>query len=68
MKIEATILQLPQVLARCLVITRATLQEIFEESSYARFLERSGLASSREAYAAFLRETEAARVRRPRCC
>lgn len=68
MKIEAALRQLSQLLARSLAITRATLQEIFEESAYARFLERRGLPSSREAYAAFLRETEAARVRRPRCC
>jgi len=54
--------------ARSLTIIRAMLREIFEESAYARFLERRGLASSRQAYAAFLRETEAARVRRPRCC
>jgi hypothetical protein len=46
----------------------ATLREIFDESAYARFLERKRLNSSREAYAAFLRESEAARARRPRCC
>jgi hypothetical protein len=68
MKIDAAPRQLHQLLARSLAIIRATLQEIFEESAYARFLERRGLASSREAYAAFLRETEAARIRRPRCC
>ena len=68
MKIEAGIRQLPYALARCLALVRATLQEIFEESAYARFLERRGLASSREAYAAFLRDTESSRVRRPRCC
>jgi hypothetical protein len=68
MKIEAGIRQLPRGLARCLALVRATLQEIFEESAYARFLERRGLTSSREAYAAFLRDTESSRVRRPRCC
>jgi hypothetical protein len=46
----------------------ATLREIFDESGYSRFLERKGLNSSRKAYAAFLREDEAAKARRPRCC
>ena len=68
MKMHAAIRQLSYLLARWLAIASATLQEIFEESAYARFLERRGLASSREAYAAFLRESESSRVRRPRCC
>lgn len=55
-------------ISRLSAILHATLQEIFEESAYARFLEGRGLASSREAYASFLRETESSRVRRPRCC
>jgi hypothetical protein len=46
----------------------ATLREIFEESAYERFLERRRCASSREAYAAFLHETQHARERRARCC
>jgi hypothetical protein len=46
----------------------AALREIFDESAYLRFLGRAGLTSSPGAYAAFLRETEATRVRRPRCC
>jgi len=46
----------------------ATLREIFDEAAYARFLDRAGLASSSEAYAAFLREFEDATVRRPKCC
>ena len=45
-----------------------TLREIFDESAYARFLVRSHLSSSPAAYAAFLRETELAKARRPRCC
>ncbi|HKS74607.1 MAG TPA: hypothetical protein VJQ82_15500 [Terriglobales bacterium] len=49
-------------------IIMAALREIFDESAYARFLERNGMSSSREAYAAFLREGESARARRPRCC
>jgi hypothetical protein len=47
---------------------RATLQEIFDEAAYARFLTRAGIASSSEAYAAFRREFEEAKVRRPKCC
>jgi len=47
---------------------RAMLREIFDESAYARFLGRHSMASSREAYAEFLRENERARARRPKCC
>lgn len=45
-----------------------TLREIFDENAYARFLAREGIAPSRCAYAAFLRERESAMERRPRCC
>jgi hypothetical protein len=50
----------------CIVI--ATLREIFDEAAYARFLSRAGMASSSEAYAAFRREFEEGKVRRPKCC
>jgi hypothetical protein len=46
----------------------ATLREIFDEAAYARFLERAGMASSSKAYAAFRREFEEAKIRRPKCC
>jgi hypothetical protein len=46
----------------------ATLREIFDEAAYARFLRQAGVASSSEAYAAFRRELEEAKVRRPKCC
>ena len=46
----------------------AVLREIFEESAYERFLDRRSLTSSPAAYGDFLRETEAANARRPRCC
>jgi len=46
----------------------ATLLEIFDEAAYARFLERAGIASSSEAYAAFRREFDEVKVRRPKCC
>jgi len=49
-------------------IIRAALQEIFDESSYARFLNRHKLVSSRSAYLEFLHEAETAKARRPRCC
>jgi len=53
---------------RMVQIVMAALREIFDESAYARFLQRNGMRSSRAAYAAFLRENEAVRARRPRCC
>jgi hypothetical protein len=46
----------------------AILREIFDESAYERFLDRSQLQSSASAYAVFLRENELAKARRPRCC
>jgi hypothetical protein len=49
-------------------VVRKMLQEIFDESAYARFLSRRQLQTSPEAYAEFLRENETARQRRPRCC
>jgi hypothetical protein len=55
-------------LKSCPPIFLAALREIFDESAYARYLERSRMVPSREAYAAFLREHELAKARRPRCC
>jgi len=46
----------------------AALREIFDEAAYARFLQRSGMASSAKAYAAFCRERECRSARCPRCC
>jgi hypothetical protein len=46
----------------------ATLREIFDEAAYARFLDRTGMVSSRDAYAAFRQEFEEAKVRQPKCC
>jgi hypothetical protein len=46
----------------------ATLREIFDEAAYARFLDRGGIASSSAAYAAFRREFEEVKMRRPKCC
>jgi hypothetical protein len=45
-----------------------TLREIFDESAYARFLNRTSMTSSTAAYAAFSRELDDAKARRPKCC
>lgn len=55
-------------LRKSAILVWAALQEIFEESAYRRFLQRNQVASSRESYAAFLREQEFSKARRPRCC
>jgi hypothetical protein len=44
---------------------RAMLREIFDETAFERYCAREGVARSREAYAEFLRESKAPRVR---CC
>jgi len=46
----------------------ATLREIFDESAYSRFLARHEMSSCPSAYAAFLREQEGIKARRPKCC
>jgi hypothetical protein len=55
-------------LLRATRILLATLREIFDESAYERFLCRERIASSPGAYAAFRREFEEAKTRRPKCC
>jgi len=59
---------LPGRASRVLAVVGSILREIFDESAYARFLERNKMESSREAYVSFLREGEALRARRARCC
>ena len=54
--------------AAALRIFWAALREIFDETAYSRFLERSHLSSSPAAYSAFCRERESSCARRPRCC
>ena len=49
-------------------ILLATLREIFDEAAYSRFLLRTQMVSSSEAYAAFWRERESSQARRPKCC
>jgi len=46
----------------------ATFREIFDEAAYSRFLARHEMRSSPGAYAAFLREQEGIKARRPKCC
>jgi hypothetical protein len=46
----------------------ATLREIFDESAYDRFLLRTNAARSVSSYSAFIRERDAAMVKKPRCC
>jgi hypothetical protein len=55
-------------LGQALGVAHSVLQEIFDESGYARFLERNKVESSCAAYAGFLRENEVIRARRTRCC
>jgi hypothetical protein len=53
---------------RAMKIFLCVLREIFDESSYARFLKLRNLPSSPSAYAAYWREREAVHARKPRCC
>lgn len=55
-------------LSKTVQILRATLREIFDEAAYERFLQRTQMASSAKAYAAFRQEFEESKTRRPKCC
>jgi hypothetical protein len=55
-------------IVRSFTVLIATLREIFDESAYQRFLNRSQLESSTAAYAVFRKENEQAKSRSPRCC
>lgn len=44
------------------------LREIFDESAYDRFLQRTRATRSIESYRSFVREREAVIAKRPRCC
>jgi hypothetical protein len=57
-----------RVLQKILGIVLAALREIFDESAYSRYLVSHHAAASRSSYAAFLREQEGLKARRPRCC
>jgi hypothetical protein len=47
---------------------KAMFREIFDESAYDRFLFRTGKTRSVASYREFLKETETALARKPRCC
>jgi len=53
---------------QALRILQATLREIFDEAAYQRFLSRTQVSSSPEAYAAFWRERDVSKSRQHRCC
>jgi len=53
---------------RVIRILRLTLSEIFDEAAYARYLERTGVSGSRQAYASFLEEKHEAKSPAARCC
>ena len=55
-------------LVKAFRIAGEILREIFEESAYARYLARHGASVGRSSYAAFLREQEVLKARRPKCC
>ena len=47
---------------------RAALREIFDESPYDRFLQRTKSSRSVTSYRDFARERDAALLKKPRCC
>jgi hypothetical protein len=46
----------------------ATLSEIFDESAYDRFLQRTDGSRSVASYRDFMRERDVAMAKKPRCC
>lgn len=54
-------------LKKTATIFLSALREIFDEAAYTRFLQRTKMASSPAAYAAFWRERES-KAPKPRCC
>ena len=52
---------------KAMTILFSALREIFDEAAYSRFLQRTNMASSPAAYAAFWRERES-KAPKPRCC
>jgi hypothetical protein len=49
-------------------VLRSALREIFDESAYERFLQRTKTLHSAESYRAFMCERESAAAQKPRCC
>jgi hypothetical protein len=52
---------------KAMTVLFSALREIFDEAAYSRFLQRTNMASSPAAYAAFWRERES-KAPKPRCC
>jgi hypothetical protein len=65
---QAKVSSLAMCIAQAATLLASIFREIFDESAYARFLRRHGLAVSRASYAAFLREQELIQSRPHRCC
>ncbi|HET7890316.1 MAG TPA: hypothetical protein VFL34_02250 [Candidatus Sulfotelmatobacter sp.] len=57
-----------RIISRAAGILLAALREIFDEAAYDRFLRRTRMTSSANAYRAFRQELEEAKARRPKCC
>jgi hypothetical protein len=55
-------------IVRSFELLSAALREIFDESAYQRFLDRSQVVSSAQSYAIFRQENEQTKSRRPKCC
>ena len=55
-------------ITKILATVNAIFREIFDESAYSRFLVRNGAASSKNAYAGFLREQEVLKAGPAKCC
>ena len=55
-------------LTNAIQILHAVLREIFDESAYHRFLQRTHTSRSVASYRAFTRERDAAMLKKPRCC
>ena len=58
----------PTWFVRAIRVLLSTLREIFDEAAYSRFLSRHRMSSCPNAYAAFLREQDRVKARRPKCC
>lgn len=57
-----------KILKNVVKVVTAVLREIFDETSYDRFLQRTHSLRSAKSYREFLREREAIATKRPRCC
>jgi hypothetical protein len=58
----------PALLKKATQIMRAVFREIFDESSYERYLLRTCASRSVASYRDFVRERDAAIMKKPRCC